>query len=278
MNLIKFSSLLSILCGIFVNEWVIASLFSYDSSISRLDIRIAIWLIQILFLVFGITLLVKEKQRNISLTRFLKNAYLFVFSIVFSLFLAEYLARTFQPTPNGFPTGTILFKPNKSLGWSFIQNVQTKVTWPMEAQVDVSINGNGFRDTKELENGGIWLLGDSFVSALEVEEEQRFSNILESKINQPIYNFGVNGYGPVQYYLLLDSLLKVATPEMVIVTIYIRNDLYDAAGVVDWMHDFKRPIIKQNNIIYPKNELSKAVLEDQNRYLKFNSVSTFTKK
>jgi hypothetical protein len=269
---LKGIALLLIILGIVFNEYFITRYFSYDDSISRLDIRIAIWGFQSICLVLGFGLFFLSENLNLRVKKGILNTSLFGFSVLVSLILAEIITRLISPLPNGYPTGDLLFKPDSVLGWKFIPNLKTKVNWPLESSVDIEINKNGFRDDENKDLNSIWLIGDSFVSSLEVNKNKRFTELLEAKTNLEISNFGVNGYGPVQYYLLSKELLKTHHPKHIYYLFYIRNDIYDASGVQDWIHGFSRPIIKQDSIIYPSNYLTISIEEDQKRYLKKNPI------
>lgn len=272
MKKISFTAFFLIFLGLILNPSSIAYFFSYDDSISRMDLKIGIYLLSGIFILSGFVIFLMRKKATKRLVQIIQNSFLLLISLLIGFILAETIVRFVHPTPNGFPTNTLLFEPDSTLGWKFIPNTQTTVTWPLEAQVQVSINKDGFRDSKILENDGIWFLGDSFVSALEVDENKRFTNILEQELDSPIYNFGVNGFGPVQYAILLDSLLKKAKPKHIFINLYIRNDLYDVTGIEDWIHGFQRPILKENKLIFPKNELSQSVKDNQKRYLKKHPI------
>lgn len=272
MKQIRITAIFLIILGLILNQSTIAYFFSYDDSISRTDLRIAIYVVEFFLILSGITLFMVRKKPSKRLIRFIQNSFLLFGSLAVGFLFAEIIVRLVHPIPNGFPTDNLLFQPDSALGWKFIPNTETTVTWPLEAQVQVSINRDGFRDKKTVQNDGLWFLGDSFVSALEVDGNKRFTNILEDELNTPIYNFGVNGFGPVQYAILLDSLLEKAKPKHIYILIYIRNDLYDVTGIEDWIHGFQRPILKENNLVYPKNELSNSVKNDQKKYLKKNPI------
>jgi hypothetical protein len=45
-----------------------------------------------------------------------------------------------------------------------------------------------------------------------------------------VLNFGVDGYGQVQEYLLLEHLIKTVKPDVVLLIVYIQNDFTDNVG------------------------------------------------
>lgn len=261
----RLTAFILLLLGILFNEWVIISLFSYDDSISRMDIKWAIWLTQLGC--FLLALFVFKVRKQLVWRERITSAWIFSISVLFGLFFAELLVRIIQPTPGGFPKGSLLFEPDSILGWRFVPNIQTDVVWGNEAHAWVEINADGFREENELSESEVFVFGDSFVSALEVDANQRFTELAETATHKRLYNFGVNGYGPVQYGLLAEQIFQKVKPQLAVFVLYVRNDVYDASGVFDWTHGLKRPIINENKIIYPKNQLDEEVKRNQKRYL-----------
>jgi len=64
-----------------------------------------------------------------------------------------------------------------------------------------------------------------------VKDNEVFTEVLESNLkNTAVINFGVNGYGQVQEYLLLQKWLPKINPDLIILVIYISNDFSDNMG------------------------------------------------
>ncbi|TNE71395.1 hypothetical protein EP331_09525 [bacterium] len=259
------SAILFIIVGLLCNEAILVSLFSYDDHISRIDILVFIRVLQALFILSGFVLLLL--RNSATLAKKLSAVWLILISISIGLTLSELAVRVIRPTPGGFPKGDLLFEPDSVLGWRFVHNITTTVVWGNETEALIQINQDGFREKDLPQNTDIWVIGDSFVSALEVEEAKRFTEQIEEATNTRFYNFGVNGYGPVQYALLLKQELLKAHPKHLLVVLYIRNDLYDASGINDWSHGLKRPFIQNDSIVYPKNTLDEETILNQKRYL-----------
>ncbi len=110
----------------------------------------------------------------------------------------------------------------------------------------VEINSHGYRDhewTVDKAPGTvrIALLGDSYVAAMEVPEEQRMSELIEARLNTEcagenrfeVLNFAVTGYGTAQ---LLDTM-KHRVPrfqaDSVLAFFYTGNDLYNNSLELD---------------------------------------------
>jgi hypothetical protein len=85
------------------------------------------------------------------------------------------------------------------------------------------------------------VLGDSFVSNVEVGADQVFTRVMEQRLaDTEVLNFGVNGYGQVQEYLLLERWFDRVRPDVVVVVIYLRNDFEDN---VDEKWTYARPFV-----------------------------------
>lgn len=72
------------------------------------------------------------------------------------------------------------------------------------------------------------VLGDSFTWGLGVSEQERFTELAERSFGGAveILNFGVSGYAPVQYYLMIDRVLEFR-PDVLVVAFCLGNDMID---------------------------------------------------
>jgi hypothetical protein len=94
-------------------------------------------------------------------------------------------------------------------------------------------NAQGFRDdefTQAKAKGifRIFLIGDSFVEGI-VDEKHTFDKLLEKKckedgFNCEVYNLGISGKGPSGYWLIAQQF-KSYNPDLVIVSVYVNNDI-----------------------------------------------------
>jgi len=159
-----------------------------------------------------------------------KEIALALVSLVFTGLLAEMYLRAFDPQIN---EANSMFEYDDSLGWRFIAGKSGTIVYPGESDHDIKINARGFRDAPpEGEHGKkILVLGDSFVSNISVEDNEVFTEVMERQLpGTSVLNFGVNGYGQVQEYLLMERWLRRLQPELVVVVIYVRNDFHDNIG------------------------------------------------
>jgi hypothetical protein len=120
-----------------------------------------------------------------------------------------------------------------------------------EFTVQVAINSHGLRDEERpyaRPPGGrrILVLGDSFVAAAHVNLEQMMSKQLQGllRAGEParpieVVNAGVSGYGQAQEYLYLDTEGFKYSPDLVVVVVFLGNDLID--NVRDSDGRYRRP-------------------------------------
>ena len=119
------------------------------------------------------------------------------------------------------------------LGWRFTPNYQG-----VEKNVDflkgyrIRINREGFRDRefsaeKPAGKKRILVLGDSFTFGTGVEQEETFPKVLERRLGQEAFNWGVAGYSTDQELLLLEKEGLRYRPDLVILALYLGNDLMD---------------------------------------------------
>lgn len=100
-----------------------------------------------------------------------------------------------------------------------------------EFEFPVRINGFGMRSREvNLEPSPgvlrVAVMGDSFVWGLGVPEEERFTDLLNIPDKLEVLNFGVSGYGPVQYSLMLDDVMRFK-PRLLLVSFCLENDFLD---------------------------------------------------
>ncbi len=138
----------------------------------------------------------------------------------------------------------IPFAPHPIIGWRFIPNSDHIVTgdywYAREFSPEVKINSHGFRDfersmEKDKNTVRIALLGDSMISARQVDFEKTAGQLLEKRLNKEfggktgkkyeVLSFGVDGYGVGQMLLNWDTYASKFTPDFVFLYVFERNYL-----------------------------------------------------
>ncbi len=85
----------------------------------------------------------------------------------------------------------------------------------------------GFRNESVPDRAAVVAIGDSQTYGTSVARESAWPSRLAERLATPVYGMGFPGYGPVQYHALLDEALALR-PDLVVVAVYLGNDLYDA--------------------------------------------------
>lgn len=110
-----------------------------------------------------------------------------------------------------------LYRYDQELGW-FTAGGKECYFSGLNRKIFVKNNSLGFRDHEygKKEKRRILFLGDSYVWGYDAEQGERFTEKLQRRLpNYEILNFGVNGYGTTQEYLLLKKYFNSFKPEIV---------------------------------------------------------------
>lgn len=150
-------------------------------------------------------------------------------SLFLSTALAERFVRAFFPVYD--PSGRIEIRLNEnqmSLGKKNTVSRQWKNTGDYD--ITVRINGDGFRDAKALGSSAaddFFVVGDSFSFGWGVEENERYSNLLETRLGVRVYNISIptdiNGYERLIRY----ASERGAPIKNLIVGVCMENDIKD---------------------------------------------------
>jgi hypothetical protein len=152
---------------------------------------------------------------------------LVVSSLVFVLAVLEAYLRSFDPQ------SLRLSRPDPVLGWNHVPN--TSGIWRKSCfSTEIKFNSEGMRDVehdlnKPVGTYRIAVIGDSFVTAQEVEFDETFFRQLQHILNKRGYEsqvlgFGVRGFGTGQAYQLLAHYALKYDPDLVILS-FMANDV-----------------------------------------------------
>ena len=168
-------------------------------------------------------------------------------AVVVGLLLAEGALRL-----AGVRFDASFFRDDRELGWGLRPGARG---WHVsEGEAFVAINANGQRDaerTLEKPAGAyrVAVLGDSMVEARQVPLEQTFAQVMERHLSRcagravEVLNFGVPGYGTAQELLQLRSRVWPYRPDLVLLTAYLGNDLWDNLRSLDPLSPDRRPFL-----------------------------------
>jgi lysophospholipase L1-like esterase len=93
--------------------------------------------------------------------------------------------------------------------------------------VDISTDGKGFRiygDPDEQERKKVMFLGDSFTQAMHVSDGKTYYGLLGNELDIEVFAYGVEGYGTLQAYMVLDKFVDEIEPDVVIIQ-FCPNDI-----------------------------------------------------
>lgn len=142
-------------------------------------------------------------------------------------------------------------KWDRHRGFAYVPN--TEWVHDSEGEGHVRINRFGFRDEDwSVQADGdtvrVAVLGDSFVAAHEVDESERFTELLEDRLNSEfdqnavqveIMNFGVRGYGTAQELMTYRHVVRDFDPDVVLLAVFTGNDIVNNCRSLQ--HAAKRP-------------------------------------
>lgn len=162
---------------------------------------------------------------------------LIISSLVFSFILAEILLRIIGISYLG------LYKFDSIRGYAHRPNYSQ---WcRTEGEAFVRINSQGFRgpERSEVKDKNVFriaVLGDSYVEAFQVQEEETFCALIEKRLEPncskqvEVLNFGVSGYGTTKELLTLKYRALDYSPDLVILAFLSGNDLFDNKADIHW--------------------------------------------
>lgn len=160
-----------------------------------------------------------------------------VFSLIFSLFIAEAAVRLVAPQQLILLKPDV-WRPDSRISHRHLSNVKTTVNTG-EGEVHFVTDEDGYRinansrSVSSQYTKAILTIGDSFLEALQVENEftmpQLIARSLERKtgLSVRVDNAGVGSWNPNHYYLMTQEALQKRKYDLGIVFITIHNDIVD---------------------------------------------------
>ena len=155
---------------------------------------------------------------------------LLLVSLCVALGATEVCLRHFFSDRLSYPRDerNLTYRYDAELGWFPKENQSTHYKGSRE--IEVHHNSRGFRDPEPPGDGkpAILFMGDSFVWGYDVEQSERFTDLLRKRLtNWDVYNLGVSGYGTDQEYLLLTKEMDFYRPRIVVLVFCRENDESD---------------------------------------------------
>jgi hypothetical protein len=105
---------------------------------------------------------------------------------------------------------------------------------PHAQTVTFQTDRDGFRNSRELQQADVIVIGDSFTEAGNIPEEKTFPLRLEQKINRPVRNLGRSGYSSPHELIVLKKFGLPMQPRVVVWQVAEANDLADVVDYLEW--------------------------------------------
>ena len=179
-------------------------------------------------------------------------------SFLFSLVLAEGALRLVEKFGVGDKAGVNQLIKDPVLGLKIAPN-----TFDHDA--------NGFRNDTVPQHVEIVAVGDSQTWGVNADREGAWPQQLSKISGHSVYNMGLSGSGPVQYHVLTSQALRLS-PKLIVVGLYLGNDLYNAYEMA-YQNELYRSLRNSNapddlrvDTIAPRYEAIRSEL------LQYNSV------
>lgn len=208
---------------------------------------------------------------------FLKNILLVFMSLIITIFMTELAIRLFLPQQLIYYNNDV-WRPDSTFGWRHQENANTVINTGGEGLVHFKTDRNGYRinagsDNEEDygEEFSILFLGDSFLEAVQVENEETIPQLIRSHLslkydrNIRAYNSGVAGWDPNHYFLEAKKVLAENKIDLGIVLLYVANDIVGSMKTsyrpraIAQHHEFNMPKklnwgSLKNSLFYPIND------------------------
>lgn len=173
-------------------------------------------------------------------------------SILLSVIVMEAVLRwAGSPADSGGQLDDGLFAYDARLGWVVSRDWRGGHVHS-DYDVKYATNGFGHRGTpvataKQPGERRYAYLGDSFTFGMGVNDAETFTEILASRGTAQHLNFGVPGYSTDQEVLYLEEKVARFQPDVVVLMVYLANDLIDNLGPYPLQVDFAKPYFALDN-------------------------------
>jgi hypothetical protein len=158
----------------------------------------------------------------------------FLFFLTVIIIIGEITARAYAVTLPELPPPWNTTFIDKKFGWlpkaNYVFEGQMKDAANVQHTVHLRTDSRGFKaftpkdSLKHAPN--VLFLGDSYVQAVEVSNEETFYAQMAKQYQMNIFAFGASGWGNYQEYLLLDKYLEEIKPDIIVWEI-CANDVID---------------------------------------------------
>ena len=142
--------------------------------------------------------------------------------------------------------------------------------------VKLETDGVGYRKFGDLKTDSkkkVLFLGDSYTYAMDVSNDKTYYGILENELEIEVFSMGVDGYGTLQEYLLVEKVLVEINPDVVVLQ-FCPNDFINNHYDLELASAFnnnglRRPYFEEGQIQYKTPTNFSAIREFAASYSEF---------
>ncbi|TKJ42208.1 hypothetical protein CEE37_00590 [candidate division LCP-89 bacterium B3_LCP] len=132
----------------------------------------------------------------------------------------------------------------------------------------------GYRNESVPDSVDIVTIGDSQTYGANVLKDNTWPVLLEKLLQERVYNLGLGGYGPIQYFHLLKEKAFTLNPSTVVAGFYYGNDLQDAFLMASkyeyWNHLLSEEFYQDSIWSYPDLNVGRSAFLVEIRKLLLN--------
>ena len=148
---------------------------------------------------------------------------------------------------------------------------------------DATFDSNGFRNDKEISQADLVVVGDSFIEAATVSQQEMLTSVLARLQEREVANLGQLWYGPQQEFFVLKRFGLKLKPKVLVWAFFGGNDLTDfhryEEATKDWdnrsagFHSLKTRSFSKNALLAGFSMIGKPKLRDPAPYCTLNAGS-----
>jgi len=142
--------------------------------------------------------------------------------------------------------------------------------------VDIRTNSHGYRlygDPAATARKKVLFLGDSYTQAMQVSNDKAYYAILQDQLGIEVFSLGVDGFGTLQEYMLLDRIIDDLEPDAVVLQFcpndLINNDYKLEVASAYNNNGLRRPYFEDGEVVYRTPARFPALRQFAARYSEF---------
>lgn len=121
-----------------------------------------------------------------------------------------------------------IFEYHPVVGYRFVPNLRARIPHENGGYL-MQVNDSGFRSNRpfvaarERGTARVLVFGDSFTAGDAVQNHERYTDLLESRLGTEVYNFGISSTGTDQQYLAWREFAPGIEHDVVVIAVFVEN-------------------------------------------------------